>query len=81
MWKSEFALKDLLTPAVEHDAATEVAQVRAGAIIARLARSPFSPPRRRDLIATFRGVRTVEAFDNALDVLYDVADAERVWIR
>jgi hypothetical protein len=77
-WKATFRLKDLLTP---EDVEPETARGLAATVLERLqGGSPFSLRARSELATWFNDVDDQELFNEALDVLYSIADAERIWV-
>ena len=77
-WRATFQLKDLL---LREDVDPGTAVSLAGEVVTRLRRSGcFYPVPKRVLIETFQQVEDQETFNQALDVLYDVADEGLVWV-
>jgi hypothetical protein len=77
-WRSQFQLKDLLSP---EDVPPAQAQ-RAGKEVARRLRSsPEFRGRTGDSLAhRFEEIRDQNEFNITLDELYDIADEEGIWV-
>lgn len=77
-WKATLKVKDLLTDEdVEPTRARELAKDAAG----RLEKSTcFTPGARRRLFGAFEEVEDQDGFNEAMTLLYDLGDHQRVWI-
>ena len=77
-WKSELKIKDLIS-------AEDVIPGRAWELGVEVAwrikrRDVFTPDVGEELFERFRSVGNQEEFNDALELLYDAADNERVWV-
>jgi len=77
-WKGTLKLKDLLT---DEDVSDEQVAAIGMQFSERIRASDvFDEGRRSDLAGWFECVDSEDEFNCLLDILYDVADAERIWI-
>lgn len=76
-WRLNFKVKDLLS----EDDSDANAVLLGRKVAARLRDSAvFNPHHAHKLERRFKEVTSVHEFNNVMDELYDIADAQRVWI-
>ena len=77
-WNATLKVKDLLTN--EDVGPTQACRLAEG-VVDRLRRATCFTPRVRDaLFSAFEGVEDQDGFNEALGLLYDIGDEQRVWI-